>query len=155
VPVLKLFASWCQLLKLYNTDIFQNIYLNLLLMHAQVGTELRCVSPDMYESFPDGNREMHRIPYFRASLSCMHGQHQPESAEIVYRFGNHKRALRTSEGELVGITPAAATFLAERLFTGGSVSGIRLLVQDGTPLQADKWDAPKIIKLRVAGNGMF
>jgi len=49
-------------------------------------------------------------------------------------IGNHERTLRTAEGELVGITPAAATFLAERLFTGGSVSGIRLLVQDGTPL---------------------
>jgi hypothetical protein len=26
VHVLTLFASWCQVFKLYNTDIFQNIY---------------------------------------------------------------------------------------------------------------------------------
>lgn len=37
-------------------------------------------------------------------------------------------------------------------------SGLWLVVHlqfEFTPLQADKWDAPKIIKLRVAGNGMF
>jgi len=90
-------------------------------MHAQVGTDSQCVSPDIYESLLHGNREMHR-------------QHHPKTPEIVNRFGNHERALRTAEGELVGITPAAAAFLAERLFTGGSVPRNRLLVPDGTPL---------------------
>ncbi len=47
-----IFCMRRQLIKLQSTDIFQNIYLNLLLMHAQVGTELRCVSPDMYEREP-------------------------------------------------------------------------------------------------------
>ena len=37
----------------------------------------------------------------------------PESPEIVDGFGNHERALRRAEGEFVGITPAAAPFLAE------------------------------------------
>ena len=97
-----LFANWGQLLKLRNTDIFQNIYLNLLLMHAQGNTESRCVSPSMNESLQHGNREMHRLPYFRSSLPRPYRQYQSESAEIVDGFGNHERALRTAEGELVG-----------------------------------------------------
>lgn len=92
-----------QLLRLQDTDIFQNIYPNLLLMQAHVSTESRSVSNGMYESLLHGNREMPRL----------HRQHQPESPEIVDCFGNHERALRTAEGELVGVTPAAAPLLAE------------------------------------------
>lgn len=114
---------------------FNNIYLNLLLMHAQVGTDSQCVSPDIYESLLHGNREMHR-------------QHHPKTPEIVNRFGNHERALRTAEGELVGITPAAAAFLEERLFTGGSVPRNRLLVPDGTPLH----DVAALVPGAVARN---
>ena len=55
-------------------------------MHAQVGTESRSVSPDMYESLLHGNREMHRHPYFLSSHPSLHRQHQSESAEIVNRF---------------------------------------------------------------------
>jgi len=98
---------------LQNTDIFQNIYPNLLLIHAQVGTNSQSVLPGMYKSLLLGKRELHRLPYFLSSLPRLHRQYQPESAEIVDGFGNHERALRTAEGELVGVTPAAAPFLAE------------------------------------------
>ena len=70
-------------------------------MQAHVSTESRSVSTGMYESLLHGNREMHRL----------HRQYETESAEIVDRFGNHEPALRTAEGELVGITPATAAVL--------------------------------------------
>ena len=73
---------------------FKNIYLNLLLMHAQVSTESRFVSPGMYESLLHGNREMHLLPCFRFSHPLLHRQYQSESPEIVNRFGNYERALR-------------------------------------------------------------
>jgi len=105
-------------------------------MHAQVSTELRCVAPDMYESLLHGNWQMHRLPspYFRSSLPRLYRQHQPESPEIVDCFGNHERALRTAEGEFVGVTPAAATFLAEGFFAGSGVCGIGFVVPDAAPL---------------------
>lgn len=63
-------------------------------MQAQVGTDSQSVSPDMYESLLHENREMNRLPCFRSSLPQLLRQYEPESPEIVDRFGNHERALR-------------------------------------------------------------
>jgi len=61
---------------------------------------------------------LHSLPYFISSRPHLHRQHHPKTPEIVNRFGNHKRALRTAKSELVGVTPAAAPFLAESIFNG-------------------------------------
>jgi len=91
---------------------------------------------------------MHRIPYFPPSLPRLHRQHQPETPEIVDGFGNHEGALRTAEGEFVGVAPAASPFLAEGFFAGGGVCGIGFVVPDAAPLH----DVAALVPGAVAGD---
>ena len=86
--------------------------------------------------------------YKKLLRARLHRQHHPKTPKIVNRFGNHKRALRTTESELVWITPAATPFLAERFFTGGGVCRIRFFVPDGTPLH----DVAALVPGAVAGD---